>query len=79
MMGVGMTASQKDRARNLFANGTSGGHGIEGLSFDLADAENQNQSTDFTEEYHATLMAYYQHFRCRLQIVKHRARIVKGC
>lgn len=78
-MGVRLTASQKERARKLFAADTSGCPDIDGLCHELAASNNRNQSTDLPEEYHAALMAYYQHLRARLHIVKRRARFVKGC
>lgn len=78
-MGVRLTASQKERARKLFAAEASGWPVIDGLCYEFADANKRNQTPDLAEQYHAALMAYYQHLRARLQIVKRRARFVKGC
>tara|TARA_R110002049_G_scaffold45609_6_gene132998 strand:- start:1243 stop:1479 length:237 start_codon:yes stop_codon:yes gene_type:complete len=78
-MGVRLTASQKERARKLFAADKSSWPNIDHLCYELADANKRNQSPDLPEEYYGALMAYYQHLRARLQIVKRRARFVKGC
>ena len=78
-MGIRLTASQKEKARKLFAADTSGWPELSGLFYEFVDANKQNQSLDLIEKYHAALKVYHQHLRARLQIVKRRQRFVKGC
>ena len=78
-MAIRLTVSQKERARNIFAADTSGWPEIDGLCYELAAENKRNQSIDLPKEYYTALMAYHQHLRARLRIVKRRARFVKGC
>jgi len=78
-MGVRLTADQKEKARKLFAADKSDYPVFDGLSYEFAAANKTNKSPCLAEEYHAALWRYHGHLRARLQIVKRRARFVKGC